>query len=281
MNQEEIKQLMEQYGLRPIRDRGQNFLLDESVIELMVDEAEISSESNVLEVGPGLGPLTEVLLGRGARVCAVEFDPSLARVMRERFQTEKLTLIEGDFLSFSTTELINHLGTTSEGSYKIVANLPYSITSAAIKKILTESPRPQTATVMIQREVAQRIIAEPPNSSLLSIVVRTYGESKISTYVPRSAFWPQPKVDSAVLHISLYSSAEIPERIGGLEPEKFISVVRQAFSEPRKQIKNTLGNRYGTERVVTVAEAVGLSPQIRPERVHFREWVQLTSALMQ
>ncbi len=281
MTPNQIKELLEQYGLRPVKDRGQNFLLDDSVVKAMVDEAGVVMDDKILEIGPGLGMLTEVLLDHGAKVVAAELDPGLVHILRDRYSQRDLEIAEGDFLKFSTVELAQKLGTTEEGGYKAVANLPYAITSEAIRKLLTEQPRPKSVTIMIQREVAQRVVAEPPKSGLLSIVVRTYGEPKIVKKVPRSSFWPQPKVESAVLHISLYSSKEIIEQLDGINPEIFLSVVRQAFSEPRKQIKNTLSKKWSKDRVESALIDAKIAPQERPERVFFQQWVKIVSAILQ
>jgi len=276
-----IKELLEKYGLRPVKDRGQNFLLDDAVVEAMAEEAGVTIGDKILEIGPGLGMLTDVLLERGAAVAAVELDPGLANIMRDRHQDENLEIIEGDFLKFNLAEILSKLGTTEEGDYKAVANLPYAITSNAIRKLLTEQPRPKSMTIMIQREVAQRAVAEPPKSGLLSIVVQTYGEPKIIKKVPRSSFWPQPKVESAVLHISLYSSEKITTNLNGLEPERFLSVVKQAFSEPRKQIKNTLSKKWPKDELEQAIAAAQIPSQERPERVSFQQWVKLTEKLLQ
>ncbi|MFH1047858.1 MAG: 16S rRNA (adenine(1518)-N(6)/adenine(1519)-N(6))-dimethyltransferase RsmA [Patescibacteria group bacterium] len=280
MTPTEIKQLLERYGLRPVKDRGQNFLLDDSVVKTMADEASVVAGDNILEVGPGFGVLTEELLNRGAQVTAVELDPGLANILRDRFADRPLKIMEGDFLRFSLAELTAQLGTSSAGSYKVIANLPYAITSDALKKCLTEAPRPHSVTVMVQREVAERAVAQPPDSGLLSIVMRTYGRPKILLKVPAASFWPAPKVDSAVLHIPLKTSEEIAEQLSGLEPEKFLSAVRQAFTAPRKKIQNTLGQKYASEKLTKAFTAAKISSDLRPERVSFEQWVKLVPHLM-
>jgi len=276
----EIKKLLEENGLRPIKDRGQNFLLDRGVVEKMADAADIQPSDKVLEIGPGLGMLTEVLLERGAQVLAVELDLGLARILRERLTSESLEILEGDFLSFSNEKMSTMLG-AGEGSYKVVANLPYAITSDALKKMLVEQPRPASVTVLIQREVVQRATAKPPKTSMLSLVVSTYGKPKTVVRVPAGSFWPKPKVESAALHISLYSSEEMSQRLQGLEPEEFLSVVGAGFAEKRKQLKNTLGRKYGADRIAAALQTAQIDPQERPERLTFERWVTVVKSLLQ
>ena len=281
MTPTEIKQLLEQYGLRPVHDRGQNFLLDDGVIEKMLAAADIKPGDKVLEIGPGLGVLTDQLLEAGADVLAVELDPGLARIMRDRHEDNpKFQLVEGDFLSFDLQDLSTKLGSPGEGEYKIVANLPYAITSDAIKKMLTTSPKPHSVTIMIQREVAERATAQPPKSGLLSIVLQTYGQAKIVTRVPAGSFWPAPKVESAVLHISLYSSEKISETLAGIPPEKFLKIVSQGFAQKRKQLKNTLGKQYDKKLIEQAFENAQLEPSERPERVTFEQWVTVVKTLL-
>ncbi|MBU0625753.1 ribosomal RNA small subunit methyltransferase A [Patescibacteria group bacterium] len=278
MTPKEIKELLARYGLRPTRDRGQNFLLDDQVVRKMVVAADIRSDDRVLEIGPGLGMLTETLLEQGARVLAVEIDHGLAHILRERLPQKNLEVLEADFLNCSNQLLAGQL-TVGERGYKVVANLPYSITSAALAKLLAEQPRPISLTLMVQYEVALRVTAQPPKTSLLSIVASTYGQPSIVLRVPAGSFWPAPKVDSAVLQILLYSNEEIISRLNGLDPGKFLSVVALAFSEKRKQLKNTLSRSYDLETILHALQQIGVSSQERPERLTFEQWVSLARHL--
>jgi 16S rRNA (adenine1518-N6/adenine1519-N6)-dimethyltransferase len=278
MTPEEIKKILAPYGLRPSRDRGQNFLLDDRVVRSMVDCAGIKPGDCVLEIGPGLGMLTEILLARGAQVLAIELDHVLARILQERLPNKTLEVLEADFLSCSNQDLVRRLK-PEDGVYKVVANLPYSITSAALSKLLAEPPHPKSITILVQREVAWRATAQPPKTSLLSVVVDTYGKAKVEMSVLSGSFWPKPKVDSAVLHISLYSREENATRLAGMAPENFLSIVSLAFSEKRKQLKNTLVRKFDSIAISHAMEIAKIQPQERPERLTFKQWVTLAKEL--
>ncbi len=279
MDRSDILEILRGYGLRPVRGRGQNFLCDPKVVEAMTDAAGVGSEDRVLEIGPGPGILTEELISRGARVLAVELDPALARVVEERVVSDRFEVLRGDALDFSSAELAGRLE-AGEGEYKVVANLPYSITSDALRKFITERPRPSSFTVMVQREVADRVVAGPPGMSLLAVVIQIYGQARKVMNVPAGAFFPKPKVNSAVLHVRLYDEMELAGRLGGVEPEKLIGLARECFSERRKQLKNTLARRFPKDVLEQAFESSGISPTQRPERLSIADWVRLTAALI-
>ncbi|HCC21947.1 ribosomal RNA small subunit methyltransferase A [Candidatus Uhrbacteria bacterium RIFOXYC2_FULL_47_19] len=274
----EIKQRLEKLGLRPTRDRGQNFLLDDSVVDDIVSVAGISEDDLVLEIGPGLGMLTKVLLSRGSRVLAVELDRALAGLLTQEIISDRLKLLIGDFLTLTNRELSAELGVTN-GGFKVVANLPYSITSEALIRLLSMNPRPSGLTLMVQYEVAKRICANPPKVSALSILIRLHGEPRIIRTVSPGSFWPQPKVESAVLQVDLKSMDEVQQKLSGLTEEQFMEIVRLGFSSRRKQLKNTLVSRFSAECLSMSLTEAGIDPAERPERLTVDMWIRLASAL--
>ncbi len=276
MTSAELRALLEPHGIRPVHDRGQHFLLDERVVEKMVAAAAVRSEDRVLEIGPGPGILTEKLLAAGARVVAVEIDLKLRSLLARRFgENKNFTLLDGDVLGFSNDALF------SRGEkYKLVANLPYGITSETFKKFLLESPQPESITVMIQREVADRVLAKRGNMSSIAVMVQTYAEAERVTNVPRSAFLPPPKVDSAVIHMKRKSETELGEFFGHLSPDRYFSIVRAGFAERRKQLKNTLRTVENDEsRLKQAFLKAGISPSSRPEELSATDWKALADAL--
>lgn len=279
MTSKELRVLLDSHDIRPIRDRGQHFLLDERVVEKIVEAARVKEGDRVVEIGPGPGILTEKLLAVGAEVVAVELDLKLAALLRERFVSPRFHLILGDALDFSNKDLVSFFDSrpldpsTPRLLYKVVANLPYAITSAVLQKFLFGHPRPTSLTVMIQREVADRILAKPPGMSSLSVMVRALGTVSRAVDVPAGAFLPPPKVESAVVHIAPKSDVERQDFFGSAGEERFFSVVRRAFSQPRKQIRNTLS---GLMSAAKIAEA-GVRPEARPQELTVQEWRKLST----
>lgn len=279
MDREDILGIIRDYDLKPVRGRGQNFLCDPKVVVEMADAADVSEGDKILEIGPGPGVLTELLIDRGARVLAVELDPKLSRIVRERVPSDSLEILQGDVLDFSNADLTKRLD-AGEGEYKVVANLPYSITSDALRKFVSEPPRPMSFTVMVQREVADRVTAAPPKMSLLSVVIQVYGEARKVMNVPASSFHPKPEVDSAVLHVRLYSESEMRETMSGIDPEKLLKLAKIGFAERRKQLKNTFSGLYPKDSLDRAFTAAGISPAERPERLTVSDWVRFAAALI-
>jgi 16S rRNA (adenine1518-N6/adenine1519-N6)-dimethyltransferase len=294
MNLSDLKALLEPFGITPVHDRGQNFLLDDSVVQKMLAAAHVKPGDNVLEIGPGPGILTAMLLDAGANVVAVELDMKLRALLRERFGARKnFQLAEGDVLKFSNEELAamfvrdggadksrgelntstpQHLNT----SYKLIANLPYAITSKAITKFITEAPAAKSVTIMIQREVADRILAKPRDMSSLAVLVQTYADVRRVTNVPSGAFFPPPKVDSAVIHMERKSDSQLRDFFAGLSPERYFTIVRTAFAAPRKQLKNTLAGLAKDEKSLHQAFIeTKIKPSARPEELNVENWRRL------
>lgn len=281
MDANALQELLAPYGIRPLRDRGQHFLLDDRVVGRMVEAAAVAPGDRVVEIGPGPGILTAALLAKGAEVVAVEIDLKLRSLLRDRFGAEpRFRLVEGDALGFPTADLSSRFSGGGTAPYKVVANLPYNITSDALRKFLREDPVPSSVTVMIQREVADRILAAPGDMSALAVFVRTFGDVARVTNVPSGAFLPPPKVDSAVIHIVRKSREALLEFFRPVGEERYFTVVRTAFAGKRKKLRNSLQGLATSEKALNEAFLrAGIAPERRPEELTVEQWRALASAL--
>jgi 16S rRNA (adenine1518-N6/adenine1519-N6)-dimethyltransferase len=268
-----LKSLLADHGISPLKARGQHFLLDDAVIVKMIDAAGIVKGDAVVEIGPGPGILTEALVAAGAGVVAVELDPALADLVESRFDKEQVRVIRRDARHVSNAELLHALG--DPASYKVVANIPYGITSDTIVKFLREAPLPTSMTLMVQREVADRIIASPPDMSALAVTVQCLSDAKKIANVPAGAFLPPPKVDSAVIHITMKAAASVPDPV----VEEALRLAHAAFTERRKQLRNTLTRLYPENRLNTAISEAGSRLEERPERLTAAQWIALARAL--
>ena len=258
---------------------GQHFLRDMSVPPRIAEAAGLQPDDCVIEVGPGLAVLTEELARRldpaRGRLVAVEVDSDLLPGLRERFSAQsQVSFVHGDVLDMPPEEL------SAGRPYKVVANLPYYITSAILRHFLDAQHKPQSLTVMVQLEVAQRMAAKPPNMGILSVAVQFYGEPQIAFRVPPGAFRPPPKVDSAVVHIRVYGSDDRP--VQPTSEASFFRVVQAGFSQKRKQLVNTLASGLGLPKDTArhILEGAGVSPDRRAETLSLAEWASLEHALV-
>lgn len=281
MTAEELRALLEPHGIRPLRDRGQHFLLDDRVVERMVDAAGVRPGSRVLEIGPGPGILTSRLLDAGADVVAVEIDVKLRALLATRFGTRPgFRLLDGDARAFSNAMLVDAFSTGAIGPYSLVANLPYAITSETLRKFLLEDPAPAAIVVMIQREVADRILAKPGDMSALAVMVQAMGDVTRVANVPAGSFFPPPKVDSAVIHIMRKTDAMLAQTFAGTTRERFLAITQAAFAGKRKQLRNTLRPLARDENSLNKAFLESkIAPTRRPEELSLEEWTRLTAAL--
>jgi 16S rRNA (adenine1518-N6/adenine1519-N6)-dimethyltransferase len=263
---------------RPRKSLGQHFLKGRSVPPRIAVAAAIEPDDCVVEVGPGLGVLTEELARRldpeRGKLVAVELDDNLLPVLRERFASmPHVSFVHADVLEVPPQEL-------SEGRpYKLVANLPYYITSAILRHFLETEHKPRSLTVMVQKEVADRMVARPPDMSLLAVSVQFYGRPKIMFRVPPGAFHPPPKVDSAVVRIDVYREGESPIEVSS--EAAFFRVAQAGFGQRRKQLANTLSSGLGMPKseVIAALQSAGIEPSRRAETLTMEEWARLERTL--
>ena len=249
---------------------GQHFLRSERALSSIVDAAELSPHDTVLEIGPGQGVLTEKLLSHSLQVIAVEKDDGLYEFLKERFGEEigagKLILVHEDILDYK-------LPTTT---YKLVANIPYNITGAILKKFLSADHQPQTAVLLIQREVAQRIVARDGKESILSLSVKAYGRPRYVEMVRAGSFSPVPKVDSAILAVEDISK----EFFEGFSEQNFFSLVRAGFSSKRKKLATNLQAIFEKDKIGSVFSRLELDSNTRAEDVPIETWQKLAQILL-
>ena len=277
MKPSDLREMLAAHGLDPVHARGQNFLADDHVLDAVVAAADLKPGEAVLEIGPGPGVLTEKLLAAGARVLAVEIDGRLQKLLVERFaDAPGFTLLPGDILDFPSADLAARLGAGDRG-YKIVANIPYQITSKILLKFLKEAPKPSQMVLMVQREVADRLAARPGDMSQIAVAAQVFAEVSKVMNVPRGAFLPPPKVDSAVISLRLKGEAEIKDFFAGTTQEKYFSLVKSAFSSPRKKIRNTLP--FPAATVEAALKQIGVNPQARPEELSVGDWQNLAKVI--
>jgi 16S rRNA (adenine1518-N6/adenine1519-N6)-dimethyltransferase len=268
------RQVLRRYGLRPRKGLGQNFLVDRRALERIVEAAELTPADTVLEVGPGVGQLTRLLAEAAGRVVAVELDPQMVAALRQELAgLRNVEIVEADILQVDPAALAGRV------PYKVVANLPYYITSAALRHLLKAQPPPSLLVVTVQEEVAARITAQPPEMSLLAVSVQFYGRPRRVARIPAGAFYPPPKVDSAIVRIDVYPPGERPVQVDDVE--WFFRVVRAGFGQRRKQLRNSLaaGLHLTAAEVEAALQRAGIDPHRRAETLSLEEWARLSREL--
>lgn len=250
---------------------GQHWLKDRQILQNIVSFAEIDSNDNVLEIGPGLGTLTSALLHDAKSVTAIEIDSDLARKLPQQFPNKNLTVLNTDVLNFDERTL--------KTQYKIVANLPYYITAKIINKFLYSDFPPQSMTILIQEEVAQRIIAKAGDMSILAVAVQLTADAELGQLVLPEFFTPPPKVNSRVLRLKL-KPISLPNE---LNKEQFFTVVKAGFSEKRKKLKSSLsgGLRLPKQQVISLIENTNIDSNLRAEQLSISDWKRLALAFNQ
>ena len=263
-----VAAILKRHGLRANKSLGQNFLQDPFALEKIVAAAEVQATDTVLEIGPGLGSLTRYLAASAKEVIAVELDQNLIPPLRAILAShQNVTVIQGNILELSVKEIIQKDG------YLVAANIPYYITSAVIRHLLESDSKPRRIVLTIQKEVAERICAQPGEMSLLALSVQVYGKPYISERIPADAFFPAPKVDSAVLCIDIYPSPQIKNELLA----DFFQLIKAGFSQKRKKLRNSLS--AGLHIAPTSAEDMltkaNIDPKRRAETLSLIEWSQL------
>jgi 16S rRNA (adenine1518-N6/adenine1519-N6)-dimethyltransferase len=263
-----IPALLRRYDLHPSKGLGQNFLQDDHALQQIVSAAHLGPAEMVLEIGPGLGSLTRYLALSARFVTAVELDRKLFPVLESVLAPYKnVRLVQGDILKLDPSELMDTPG------YVVVANIPYYITSVVIRHLLEADQPPSRVVLTVQKEVAERICAGAGKMSLLALSVQVYGKPVMGTSIPAEAFYPKPKVDSALLCIELFTQPVIPaDRL-----ERFFNLIKAGFSQKRKTLRNALsgGLRIAASESEGLLSVAGINPQRRAETLSLEEWGEL------
>lgn len=261
-----VKSLLEQHNITLSKHLGQNFLIDKNILNKIVKQADLSKDDIVVEVGPGIGVLTRELANEAKKVIAIEKDKKISEVLKEVVKDFKnIEIINEDILGWVCD--------TRQG-YKVIANLPYYITSPVIRKFLELSIPPDLMVLMVQKEVAQRIAAKPPNMSVLSVAVQFYSQPKIIAKVSRTCFYPIPKVDSAI--IKMVKDDQYIKKIKGKE-KRFFQLVKAGFSSKRKQLLGNIIRSFSIPRELAekIFNKVNLNNKIRAQELTVKQWIEL------
>ena len=301
-----IKELLSKYKAQPSKRLGQNFLIDKNVLDKIIKTADLKPNDTVLEVGPGIGTLTQELAKSAGKVIAVEKDKKMCEILNSEIlnktlnnscakngtivpflaQLNNIEIIHGDILK------LNPKRYTLNPNYKVVANIPYYLTSPIIRKFLESDNPPTEIILMVQKEVGQRICAKPPSPphqsfkktsgvgarmSLLAVSVQFYAEAKIISYVSKNCFWPSPKVDSAI--IKIIPGGLTSRKAGGqTSPDLFFRIVKAGFSQPRKQLGNNLSKvlKIDRKKIDDWLAKNNIKPTQRAETLSIDDWISLS-----
>ena len=275
-------------SIRPLKSLGQHFLTSRKVLLEIIDAAKIEEGEYILEIGPGEGMLTAELLAKGAIVLAVEKDGRSYGLLESKFQSEiiagKLTLINGDILDQKIFEAGNESVTIAgnkenithinDGPFALVANIPYYITGAILEKFLEAGPRPSRAVLLVQKEVAERIIARDNKESLLSISVKAFAEPRLVSIVPPGAFNPPPSVYSAILSLDNINAKNFSA--SGVDVKNFFTIVKAGFSHKRKFLKRNLEDVLEREQIDSIWNKLQLDPKVRAEDLSCEDWLKIS-----
>ncbi len=250
----ELIRVLKENGLYAKKHLGQNFLVSENILKKIIDTADIGKNDEIIEVGPGLGVLTKELLKKAKKVTSIELDETLIPVLNKNLgENKKLKILHMDALKFEPPK----------DPYKVVANIPYVITSPLIRHFLQRDFRPKDLTLLVQYEVAEKITALEPKMTLLSLMTALFGEAKLVKKVPSGCFFPEPKVDSAILKISVYDKGH-EKYLKTADAIKIIKIAKAAFSGRRKKMKNTIPKEY--------RDKTDIDMNLRPETLSVDEW---------
>jgi len=263
-----IKEILTKYETKPSKGMGQNFLVNKKILEKIIISSDLKSDDTVLEIGPGLGTLTQELAKTVGNVIAIEKDRHMCQILEETLRDYKNIKIINDDILKNNFELPKQ--------YKLIANIPYYLTSPLIRKFLEIKNPPEFMVLMVQKEVAQRICASPPDMSILAVSVQFYAEAKIISYVKKENFWPKPKVDSAIIKITPRGLTS--REVGGqTSPDLFFKIVKAGFSQPRKQLGNNLskGLKLSKEEINLWLSKNKIKPTQRAETLSVADWIKL------
>lgn len=264
-----IEVILANHGLRPAKRFGQNFIMDPEAVGAIIASADVSKKDLVVEIGPGLGTLTRALCQNAKNVVALEKDPNMVGILRQTCSKFKnLDLRQTDALTFDWNQI--------KTPYKVVANLPYNVASHLIRQMLETANRPQVMALMVQKEVGERIVAQAPDLNILGLSVQMYANASLDLIVPKTAFYPEPKVDSAIIRIEPKADAPKPE-----ETKQIFHLIKTGFSSPRKKLSNNLSNGLNKEKseIEAAIEAAKIGKMSRPENLSLEDWKVLIKHL--
>lgn len=265
-----IKELLVKYRAKPSKIMGQNFLIDRTTLKKIIEAGQLTQEDIIVEVGPGIGTLTKELAQKVKKVIAIEKDRTMVEILKETLKNyNNIEVVQGNALLNTTHKIPTR--------YKVIANIPYYLTSPLIRKFLEEKHQPETMVLMVQKEVAQRICSTPPHMSLLAVSVQFYAKAKIISYISNKCFWPSPKVDSAIINITPKTNLE------KVDNDLFFKIVKAGFSQPRKQLINNLSKflnkdlpaQAGKNHIREWLLKNNINPQQRAETLSIQDWINL------
>lgn len=272
-----VKEILSKYGFEFSKSLGQNFLIDGNIVRKIAEKANITGEDYILEIGPGIGTLTEELAQRAKKVVAIELDKNLMPILDETLgEYKNVEIINGDVLKVDLKRIIEEK--LDNGPVKVVANLPYYVTTPIITKLLESNLNLDSIIVMVQKEVAERMKAKPGSKDYgsLSVYVNFFSIPEIIIHVPKTVFMPQPKVDSAVIKL------DIKKNLPDIDRDKFFRVIRAAFSKRRKTLLNSLSS-YGfdidKETIRETLENININPEIRAENLSVEDFIKISETL--
>lgn len=266
-----VRELCEKYGVSPTKERSQNFLVDKKALSTIVETANLNKTDTVLEIGPGMGVLTIELARRGGRVIAVDVDSKMIKILEEILSGFKnVELIHQNILRVNLRDL-------GVKTYKVVSNIPYKITALILEKFLIKESPPELMVLLLQKEVAERITVKPPDMNFLAVFVQFFGKAKIVAKIPHHCFYPQPRVDSAIVEIKPIDKYGKILKDYGIEREIFFKFVHRCFSSPRKQLQNNLRYSFNLpkEEVLEIFKRLDLEPGVRAEELKIEDWLNL------
>ena len=254
---------------------GQNFLKSQPALKMMCEQGEINNDDTIVEIGPGKGALTQKLLEQSNRVIAIEKDKELIEILKEKFQEEiknkKLEIIDGDCLDFEPNNY-----NFKNSKYKIIANIPYNITGAILKKFLSSSFQPERMILLVQHEVARRIVTQDNKESILSLSVKAYGDPKYIMKVGKRFFSPSPKVDSAIIAIKNISNKNFKNKE---EENSFFNIIKSGFAHKRKILRKNLEEITTLFKIDIMYCELKIDPKTRAEDLKFSTWIQINNYL--
>ncbi len=263
---DELHRLLTASGLEAKKKLGQNFLVEQEALNAIVEAADLYEGDHVVEVGPGTGFLTEQLITDAGKVTSVELDPDMVKILEAQYsQTKNLEVVHADILKLKIEDLV-------EDKYKVVANIPYYITSPVIRHFLNSAKRPKLMVLLVQKEVAEKICGMT-GKSFITVETQVQGSPEYVGTVTAESFYPQPKVDSAVLKITVYSEPKVPES----ELKDFLRIVKFGYSQKRKKLSNGLraGLRMEPAEVRQLLEKANIGENARPEELEIEDWKRL------